>query len=293
MKNKKIIAGAVSLLAASSLLTSCLGNIHNNLEDKIGVCTSVGNADKVLAAGGAYIEVGAASYLMPEKSDSAFASNAGKAENAVLPVLSSNSFYPGDQIKLVGPEADPERAVKFAATAIERARTIGIHTMVLGSGRARNVPEGFSKETAEEQFITLCRRIGDVAAANGITVVLEPLRSEETNFLNSVREATALAKKIANPGIKVLADFYHMAQEGEDANAIVEAGDLLKHCHIAEGEERTCPGVAGDDFTPYFKALRKINYKGYISIECRWDDFDSQVGPAIAEMKRQIHLINN
>jgi hypothetical protein len=39
------------------------------------------------------------------------------------------------------------------------------------------------------------------------------------------------------------------------------------YCEIAEKETRSFPGVKGDDFKPYLRALRKANYKGYIFIE--------------------------
>jgi sugar phosphate isomerase/epimerase len=90
----------------------------------------------------------------------------------------------------------------------------------------------------------------------------------------------------------VLADFYHMACVGEDAQAIVEAGASLHHCHIAEKVERAAPGVRGDDFTPYFRALKQINYQGRLSIECNWKNFEEEIGPAVAEVKRQIRSVN-
>jgi sugar phosphate isomerase/epimerase len=41
---------------------------------------------------------------------------------------------------------------------------------------------------------------------------------------------------------------------------IIEYGNLLHHTHIAENNGRFVPGVNNEDFTAYFKALKKINY---------------------------------
>ena len=71
----------------------------------------------------------------------------------------------------------------------------------------------------------------------------------------------------------------------------IKSADKLVHCHIAECEERTAPGVKGDDFTPYFKALKEIKYDGRISFECSWQDVSAQLPKAVEVMKEQINSI--
>lgn len=260
------------------------------MEDHLGVCCSVDDAAKVKAAGGSYVETGISSFLIPEKSESEFAGNQATALEAPLPVIRANGFFPGD-LKLVGNDADLTRAVNFAENAMRRASRIGIRIFVLGSGGARKIEDGTNREEARAQFVKLCRALGPVAEKYDVTIAIEPLRRQETNFINSVREATSIAREVGHPRITVLADFYHMAQENEGPEAIVEAGDLLTHCHIAENEGRRAPGNKGDDFTPYFKALKQIGYQGCISVECVWKDFDNEVGKALDEMKKQIKTI--
>jgi len=58
-----------------------------------------------------------------------------------------------------------------------------------------------------------------------------------------------------------------MMRENESPKSIIDAADLLGHCEIAEKQTRSFPGVMGDDFKPYLRALRKANYKGKIFIE--------------------------
>jgi hypothetical protein len=48
---------------------------------------------------------------------------------------------------------------------------------------------------------------------------------------------------------------------------VIRFGHLLRHAHIAEKEKRTAPGVQGDDFRPYLRALQEINYTGALAIE--------------------------
>jgi sugar phosphate isomerase/epimerase len=61
----------------------------------------------------------------------------------------------------------------------------------------------------------------------------------------------------------------------------------LKHTHIAEKEKRAAPGVAGDDFRSYFSALKKIGYKGKLSIECIWADMEKELPIALQTLQTQ------
>lgn len=278
----------LSLFATLLVLAASCGPKYN-LADNVGICRA-DDADLVEQAGYNYIEIGISAMLAPHQADSVWEKNYEILKAHPLPIRTANSFYPGD-FKLVGPEADLERNLAYAETAMQRGKLLGIETFVLGSGRARKIPEGFSREEATAQFVELCKGIGDLGEKYGIVTVIEPLQSRETNFINSVREGTQIVLAVDKPYLKVLADFYHMARENEDAGAIIEAGEHLRHCHIAEKEERTCPGIAGDDFTPYFKALKKIGYKGRISLECRFPEKETDIAAGLAETRRQINLV--
>ena len=61
----------------------------------------------------------------------------------------------------------------------------------------------------------------------------------------------------------------------------------IVHCHIAEKQDRTPPGVMGDDFKPYLNALKKINYKGRISLECRWKNLETELPVAVKVLREQ------
>jgi len=280
---------AIAFFISSVCLSSCQ-TTPNDLYNRIGICTSVDKAPIVQAAGGSYVEVGIAGFMKAEQSDDMWSENAAKAKACVLPISSGNGYYPGD-IRLVGPDAEPDRAIRYAEVALRRAAEIGLKTVVFGSSKARSIPEGFPREKATEQFTGLCRQMAPIAEKYGITVVIEPLQKSETNFINTVLEGLDIVLAVNHPNLCVLADFFHMAREGESPESIIKAGKYLRHCHIAECENRTAPGVAGDDFRPYFKALKQIDYRGNISLECRWDDFANEAGPAIAEVKKQIHEV--
>ena len=275
------------LFFTMAVSTSCT---KSSLVDRIGVCSQPDKWELLKENGYAFAEAELRSFLMPQNEEEDFAPNLETAQNAGIPIYSCNLFFPGD-MRLTGEEVDMAAITRYTEVAMRRAKQIGIKIIVLGSGGARHIPEGFSHETARGRFIEICRKIGAIAQKNDVTIVIEPLNAAETNFITTVAEGLELVKEVDHPNIQLLADLFHMTRAGESPESIVKAGKYLRHCHIAENEQRTAPGIAGDDFTPYLEALKKISYKGNIALECRWDDMESQLPIAIAELKRQIEKV--
>jgi sugar phosphate isomerase/epimerase len=58
-----------------------------------------------------------------------------------------------------------------------------------------------------------------------------------------------------------------------------------KFIEIAEKEDRSVPGVAGDDFRPFFRVLKAAGYKGAINIEAK--SKDDQLPLAVATIFKQ------
>jgi sugar phosphate isomerase/epimerase len=82
-----------------------------------------------------------------------------------------------------------------------------------------------------------------------------------------------------------------MMMENEGPESLIKYGRFLNHIHIAEKEERAAPGVHGEDFTPYLKALKHAGYEGSISIECHWDNLETQAEIALITLKKQLAAI--
>ena len=253
----------------------------------IGACTSLANAPILKAAGCDYLEEGVAGFLAPAAPEDAFAVRLAASRASGIPIRACNGFLPG-ALKAVGPAAKPAEILAYAATAFRRAAAAGLSTIVWGSGESRRIPDGFSRARAEEQFRSLAGDIAAAAAKSGILVVLEPLNSGETNFLNSLAEGAAMVEAVGHPSFRLLADFYHVVRAGETSDAVVKFGALIRHCHIAEKDKRTPPGTAGDDFRPFLAALNRIGYAGGISLECRWDDMKAQLAGSVAFLRKQI-----
>lgn len=285
------------LLIITSAICSCHCTNRNmavkdgTFSPLFGVCTALKNHDKLRANGYAYIEESVGGFLVPMESEEKFMEKFTRFKEANFDVYACNSFLPSS-LKSVGPDPKHDEILAYAETAFRRANKAGIKIIVFGSSGSRKIPKGFDREEAKQQFVRLLKRMGPVAHRFNIVVCIEPLNRGECNFINSLAGGAQIVGLVGHSNIKLLADFYHMAREGEGPDEVIKAGRYLRHCHIAENKGRTPPGKARDDFTGYFEALKQINYRGRISVECRWKDFTGELPTAIAYMKEQIMAVN-
>lgn len=246
----------------------------------IGVCTSFSNAQMLKSFGYSYIEESVGNFLVPLKSDETFDEILKNASNSAIKIKVCNSFIPGT-LKCVGPDAAHLEILKYMETVFSRAQKAGVEYIVFGSGGSRSIPDGFSYDAARDQFILLCESMALIAARYNVVVVLEPLNVTECNFINTVAEGGEIVKEVNHPNVQLLADIYHMLMDNESPENILKYGDMIKHVHIAEKKDRAAPGTNNEDFTHYLNALRKVNYRGKISVECKWADMKSQAALAI------------
>lgn len=234
-----------------------------------------------------FIEGHVQNFLKPEATEAEFTSNLRALRQCARKMPAANCFLPAD-LKVTGPNVDAARLDRYVTTAFRRAQEAGMHIIVFGSAGARMVPEGFPSGRAFEQFVDLLTRIAPLAAAKGVTIAVEPLQRSECNFINTILEGAAVVERVRHPQVRLLVDIFHMARNGESPDDIVKVGRHVHHVHIAENRDRAAPGVHGEDFRAFFRALKKIGYDDLLTIEAIWQDLPRQTAPAIAELRRQL-----
>jgi sugar phosphate isomerase/epimerase len=167
------------------------------------------------------------------------------------------------------PAANDAEVAKFMPV-LEVLGAIGSVGLIICPARAK--PEVGLKELREDFVTNTGKRLAEKAAKCGTAIVLEPLQRKETPFLRQVSDGAKMAQEIG-PGCKVMADLWHMTwEEANDRAAILAAGDLLAHVHIASRRTRKIPGSDGaaDDYRLAFKGLKEIGYGGVVSLEAGW-----------------------
>jgi len=238
---------------------------------QLGIVASLQQDSLVYASGFRMLGESVGRMLSPSLTEQQFQKNLLYIKKAKCKVFLCNIFFSGN-IKIAGPDVKESRVLSFADTVFSRAKQAGIPFIILGSGGARRIPEGYNVQKAQADFAILCRKLATVAAEYGIMIALESLEATETNFLITLTSAAEVVRAANHPNFKLNADIFHMMREDESPQSIVDAADVLVYCEIAEKEKRSLPGVQGDDFKPYLRALRKANYKGHIFIEGNTSD---------------------
>ena len=257
---------------------------------QLGIIIPLEQDSLVYAAGFRMLGESVGRMLSPNLTEEQFQLNLKRIKEARCKVFLCNIFFPGT-IKIAGPVVDVNRVVGYADTVFSRAEKAGIGLIVLGSGGARRIPEGYDTKKAQADFAVLCKKLAIVAKKYNIMIALESLEATETNFLISLDAAAEVVRAVNHPNFKLNADIFHMMREGESPQSIVDAADILVYCEIAEKEKRSLPGVKGDDFKPWLRALRKAKYNGHLFIEANTTNPDIDVPPSFKYLNRQLEEV--
>jgi D-psicose/D-tagatose/L-ribulose 3-epimerase len=126
-----------------------------------------------------------------------------------------------------------------------------------------------SGPTADEKkrLIEFHQRNCEQAASLGITIGLEVLNRFETYCVSTVDDAIEITEGVNQPNFGIHLDPFHQNIEEKDvAAAITRAGKHVIHYHISEND-RGVPGTGHTDWEGIFRALKKIKYDRWLTIE--------------------------
>ncbi len=238
-------------------------------EIEIGVCTKCENFSKVASHGFDYID--------PPAAEVGAMSEAG-FENFKRQVLASpirceafNSFI--RTLRVVGNEVNESAVRNYMELTLDRCQQLGAMVVVWGSAGSRNVPPGFSRRRAWNQIESFLRLADEIARPRKIIVAIEPLRIQESNIINTGAEALKLVREVNRPSVRMIIDYYHMRVMREDPEIVWRARKDIVHFHFANPAGRVWPKNPSEDpeYGRFFALVKKINYRGGISIEARGD----------------------
>ncbi len=203
-----------------------------------------------------------------------------------LPVLSANCFI---GLRVVGEERDNNKISEYLEELFSRGAYLGVKCFVFGSSGARKIPDGMSLAEGREQIIYFLKNfVVPVAQKYNIPVAIEPLRPAECNAVNTVNDGIEIAKAVNSPYIKILADAYHMYEQGENMNSLRELEGWIIHAHTSNpapdssiGKKRIYP-KNGDSFNQadFIEPLKAIGVE-CCSVEADVNDFYTDAESAI------------
>ena len=160
-----------------------------------------------------------------------------------------------------------KRTGQYLADLATAAADLGGDILVLGSPFQRNLAEGMTKAQGDELAADTISHCITTLADRRVYLCLEPLTAAETNCMTSAAEGVALIRRIAHPFVKLHLDVKAMSSEGTPVPDIIRANtEFLHHFHANDPNKRG-PGFGDTDFKPIFRALKDVNYTGWVSVE--------------------------
>jgi sugar phosphate isomerase/epimerase len=160
-----------------------------------------------------------------------------------------------------------KRTGEYLAELSHAAAEMGGDILVFGSPVQRNLPDGMTREQGEANAIDTFRYCLPALERDRVYLCLEPLTPAETNFMTCAAEGVSLARKLAHPFVKLHLDTKAMSVETAPTPDVIRANREYFHHFHANDPNKRGPGFGNTDFKPIFKALKDVNYNGWVSVE--------------------------
>jgi hydroxypyruvate isomerase len=129
-------------------------------------------------------------------------------------------------------------------------------------------------ELGTENLVACARGV----AAIGGTVLVEPVSGAPRYPLLRAADAIAVLDSAAAAGATntgLLADFYHLATNGDDVPAVIDRyGPRVAHVQIADAPGRGAPGEDGLPLGQWIDRIHAAGYDGHVGLEYRSDGPD-------------------
>lgn len=129
----------------------------------------------------------------------------------------------------------------------------------------------------------------------GITMVVEPTPTD-SNLIETADDALELAEQTGADNVKVMFDTFHALYRNEvPSDYVYRMKDKLHHVHISDND-RLPPGQGRGNFDAVLRALKEIDYQGYLSMEVgfhtRQADPDWYAAASIDFLRKKMAEIN-
>ncbi|WP_136611242.1 hydroxypyruvate isomerase family protein [Sinomonas albida] len=186
--------------------------------------------------------------------------------------LSGLNFFAGDMpagdrglVSWAGRGGEFKANIAVVAAIGERLGTRAFNALY-GNRLPESTPEA-QDELALENLVAAAKGIAEI----GGTVLLEPVSGTPAYPLKTAADALAVIARTEEAGadnVKLLADFYHLAVNGDDVAAVIEGhAKDFGHIQIADNPGRGAPGTGGLPLGEWIARSRELGYSGYIGLE--------------------------
>jgi D-psicose/D-tagatose/L-ribulose 3-epimerase len=139
--------------------------------------------------------------------------------------------------------------------------------MVFGSPKQRSTTGGLTPSEATANFIEGMASVAPHAESRGVTILMEALPHSQSDVVHTLAEAAAVVRQIGSPAVRTMFDTHNAEDETEPHEELVARYfDIIRHVHVNERDGRH-PGTGDYDFATLFRALHRLGYTGWVSLE--------------------------
>lgn len=150
------------------------------------------------------------------------------------------------------------------------ARELGCSTIIATTG---NTFDDETFEMTRRRVVRNASAISEVAADNGLTIVIEPLNTlvdHHGYWLTHMSEAADIVQEVSSSSVKILMDFYHQQiTEGNIISNLTEYIAEIGHFHAGGVPGRHELVGCEQDYRAIFKAIDATGYTGHVGLEYR------------------------
>lgn len=272
---------------------------------KFSLCTAVyGMADlhkiinRAAELGFDAVELTAALHLPVDSTAERRREVKGWIQSAGIECSALHYIWDGSVKLATSDKKEMERTVSYLNKVIDVASDMEAKTVIVGSGgTTRSFEKGQDREEVTKCMAQVIRTCGEHAEKSGVVLAMEAINRYETNFLNTMKEATEFAQMVDHPQVRTMADTYHLnIEEVNPAEEIRKYGHMLANLHLADSN-RQAPGEGHFDFPSVAKALKEIGFSEYCSFEVfglyPWKLWFDTFEEADAQMARGIKYVHS
>ena len=161
-----------------------------------------------------------------------------------------------------------KKTVAYLDELIDFCADLGGPYMIFGSPKQRNTV-GTSVEEAKKYFADSLAAVAGHAQRCGIKILIEALGKKATDVVNTLAEATELAKRVNHPAVEIMFDFNNTTDETQPFDVLLgKYYKRIHHVHVQEqGGKHLGTGTAVNDYVKAFQTLKDLNYQEWISLE--------------------------
>jgi sugar phosphate isomerase/epimerase len=146
-----------------------------------------------------------------------------------------------------------------------------VKILIFGCPRNRRILNNFSNDN-DDIFISFFKELGEYCVNKNITICIEPnSKKYNCNYINTIKEAGIIVKKINKENIKMMVDIGNLIMENDDINDIYNYSELICNIDIAQENmiDFSRPHILNEKFK---NILNNINYNKILNLEMLIND---------------------